>query len=158
MPGDDLAALNPPQANALHWWLVLAGVTLVAVTLLVTAAVMLLRRPAPPVEATTLSTLREAALADIESVREQHTGGFLTAQAAARELSRVLRRFVSEAEEGSLGFATADQLVVAAVSDHRLVPVADVVREVATSSFSRSGRPDVERLAERSAEVVHEWC
>lgn len=158
MLGDDLTALYPPQGNAIQWWLVLVGVTLSALVLLVAAGVMLVRRPALPVVVATLSTLRDAALADIESVRERRAAGRLTARAAARELSWVVRRFVTQADDGSARFATADQLVVAAVSDHRLAPVADVVREIASSSFSPSGHPDVEHLAERASEVVREWC
>lgn len=157
MPGDDWSALYPPQVTQFHWWLVLAGLVLLGLAILISAVVLLRYRPAPPPVPVTVADLRAKALLEVESVRDRHAQGELPAAAAAQELGRSVRRFVGQASDGEADFATADQLTVAAVSDHRLAPVARFSRAVAASGFARDGDVDAELLAEQAAEVISAW-
>lgn len=155
MPGDD-QLLHPPVGPSPLWWLAAGAVVALALALLASAVVAVrLRSPAPA--GLTVEDRRAETLAAIDDVAGAHRRGKMATTVACQRIGRLVRRFVGECAGVDAEVLTADELMAAAILDHRLEPAAQFATTVRAGSFAPGADVDVAELVGEARRVVTQW-
>lgn len=143
-----------PQVDYPSGWLVAAAV--LCGLGLITIAIVLWRWCSPISASTDFSDSllehRRVTLAQISRAAEQ-----LEPRLACQKISQLTRRFVGLASDGDADYASTAQLEQDALTDPRLEPLAQFVRDAQNSCFNPACHPDVSVVAAAAAEVVNQW-
>lgn len=159
MRADLLLEIHPPTGQAPWWWLVGFGLLLAGAGLawLTSRALSRSAKDDAPAVDDGRARLREASIAELNTLLDGLRAGTLPPRHAAQSTGRLLRRFIGLMDDTVTDFQTADGLWRVAQGRPSLAPVAAIVAELEPLSFAESPADGLAPLIGRSIEVVRTW-